>query len=376
VTTRYSAERAVSPSDGSIAFVVIDEDFNTHAESVAYLAWLRALDRSPHTERIYAGRIAVFLTYCEANRLDWRTVSVDDLSGFLRYLIREPIGGFDKAAGKLRFQLPGTANAVMTAVCEFLRFAAARKWVAMDIVDSLSHPKYLRHAPPGYDFGEDRQFRTVPGRAVRFRTVQSAPAALEPREVEIVLSRLSNIRDRLLVTLLAESGVRIGEALGLRRDDMHLLSSSKALGCKTQGPHLHVRRRLNANGALAKSRAPRSIPVTHDLAGLYADYQHARSLLDGADTDFVFVNMRHHPIGAPMRYQNAKKMFDRISDQVGFSVRPHMFRHSAATRWIEEGMPRDVVQALLGHASSASMEPYLHPTEAAKRQAVDRCAPK
>lgn len=316
----------------------------------------------------------MFLTYCGMKRLDWRTVSVDDLSGFLRYLVREPRKGLDKTSGKPRFRSPGTANAVLTAVCEFLKFAAARKWVAMDVVESLSHPKYLRYAPPGYDLGEDRQFRTVPGRAVRFRTAQSAPEALDPREVEVVLRGLSNVRDRLLVTLLAESGVRIGEALGLRREDMHLLSSSKALGCGTKGPHLHVRRRLNANGALAKSRSPRSIPVTNELAGLYADYQHERSLLGAADSDFVFVNLHRPPIGAPMRYHNAKKMFDRISGDVGFSVRPHMFRHSAATRWIEQGVPRDVIRALLGHASAASMECYFHPTDAAKRQAVDRCA--
>jgi integrase len=51
-----------------------------------------------------------------------------------------------------------------------------------------------------------------------------------------------------------------------------------------------------------------------------------------------------------------------------------MLRHSAASRWIESGVARDVVQHLLGHASAASMEPYLHPTDAAKRAAVERAA--
>jgi integrase len=83
----------------------------------------------------------------------------------------------------------------------------------MDVVESLSHPKYLRYAPAGYDWGEDQQFRTVPGRAVRFRTMESAPESLEPSEVESVLRTVSNIRDRLLVTVLAESGVRIDKTL-------------------------------------------------------------------------------------------------------------------------------------------------------------------
>lgn len=69
-----------------------------------------------------------------------------------------------------------------------------------------------------------------------------------------------------------------------------------------------------------------------------------------------------------------KKLFDRVTVDLGFKVRPHMLRHSAATRWVAAETPRDVVQALLGHVSSASMQVYLHPTDAAKRQAVERLA--
>jgi hypothetical protein len=92
-----------------------------------------------------------------------------------------------------------------------------------------------------------------------------------------VLAALPRVRDKLLVAILAQSGMRIGEALGLRREDMHLLASNNVLGCAVRGPHIHVRRRANANGSLAKSRFPRSIPVTADVVDLYADYQFERN---------------------------------------------------------------------------------------------------
>jgi hypothetical protein len=86
--------------------------------------------------------------------------------------------------------------------------------------------------------------------------------------------------------------MRIGEALGLRREDMHLLASNNVLGCSVRDPHIHVRRRANANGSFAKSRFPRSIPVTADVVDLYADYQFERSEIpEGDSTDFVFVNL-------------------------------------------------------------------------------------
>jgi integrase/recombinase XerD len=167
--------------------------------------------------------------------------------------------------------------------------------------------------------------------------------------------------------------MRIGEALGLRREDMHLLASNNILGCGVRGPHIHVRRRANANGSLAKSRFPRSIPVTTDVVDLYADYQFERSEIPEGDlSDFVFVNLYKPPLGEPLRYHNTKKLFERLSRTVGFSLTPHMFRHSAATQWLESGTPRDVVQALLGHVSPASMSVYFHPTNETMRAAIER----
>ena len=170
--------------------------------------------------------------------------------------------------------------------------------------------------------------------------------------------------------------MRIGEALGLRREDMHLLASSRAVGCEVEGPHVHVRRRRdNANGALAKARFPRSIPVTAEVVGYYADYVHERDrVAEAADCDMVFVNLFRAPLGRPMNYQNAKDMFDRLARAAGFTARPHMLRHSAATRWIRSGVGRDVAGSLLGHVSPSSIQPYIHVDDQDKREAVERVA--
>jgi len=71
---------------------------------------------------------------------------------------------------------------------------------------------------------------------------------------------------------------------------MHLLPDSRSLGCATVGAHIHVRHRANANGALAKSRFPRSVPASDAVLAGYADYQHERAGLAGDDgTDLVLV---------------------------------------------------------------------------------------
>jgi site-specific recombinase XerD len=124
---------------------------------------------------------------------------------------------------------------------------------------------------------------------------------------------------------------------------------------------------------LAKSRTSRHVPVTADLVAFYTDYRYERDRVAAAAViDMVFVNIFRPPLGSAMSYSGAKDVFDRLAHTVGHALRPHMLRHSAATRWLREGVSRDVVQRLLGHRSIQSMERYRHVDAAELRQAVER----
>ncbi|MET7717819.1 tyrosine-type recombinase/integrase [Streptomyces sp. NPDC005407] len=373
----YRAERALRPVDGSIAWVVVGEDFSLHEEACAFLAGLRARGRSSNTERVYAGRVAVYLSWCEANGVDCTRPALLDLARFLRWLVAEPLPARSRdGSGVPRFRSEATANAVMTGVCEFLRFGARHGWVPAEVAASLTEPRYLAYLPSGFDPGEQGQFRNVRARMLKYSAAVEGPQWLSDEQIEQLRSAAVRGRDRLLVSLLACTGMRIGEALGLHRQDMHLLSNSAMLGCQVTGPHVHVRRRLDANGALAKSRFPRWIPVTEELVDAYTEYLHERAarVSGEADSEAVFVNLYAGRLGRPMTYVAAKDMFDRLARRVGFEARPHMLRHSAATRWIRSGIERDVVQRLLGHASASSLDVYLHADDDELRDAVTRVA--
>lgn len=296
---------------------------------------------------------------------------------FKRWLVTSPIPSPRRdGSGPDRLRSTGTADAILGTVCEFLRFCARHDLADRDRVGRLHEPRYLRFLRPGFEAGEDEQFRTVRSRMLRFAVAEKAFEFIEPDRMEDLVAAAGNPRDRFLVASVAMTGVRIGEALGLHREDMHFLADSRVLGCPLAGPHLHVRRRLNANGALAKSRFPRSVPVPPEAITLYADYAHERhQRLGGEDGNpLVLVNLYRPPLGAGMSYSNAKEMFDRLAVATGLTVRPHLLRHTAATTWLRQGTPRDTVQALLGHVSPSSMQPYLHPNEDDKRVAVERGA--
>lgn len=356
--------------------MVVSSEYELHVEACAYLASLRMADRSINTERTYAPRVALYLSYCTDHGLDWKKPGLPGLARFLHWLIDEPLPSrARKKAVEERFRDKKTANQIMTTVCQFLRFCSQQGWVSAETVAQLSEQKYLSCLPPGYDPGEEGQFRTVRTKAIKFEVAVEGYEWLNPAQFTTIIGLTRHARDRFLVALLAGTGVRIGEALGLRREDMHFLSNSAGLGCQVAGPHIHVRRRRNSNGALAKARMPRWIPVTDELVTLYADYVFERDQVgEAADVDMVFVNLFKAPLGRAMTYHNAKDLFDRLAAKAGFPARPHMLRHTAATTWIRNKTPRDVVKNLMGHVAESSMEPYVHATDEDKREAVERVA--
>src|SRR5207342_2558928 len=121
-------------------------------------------------------------------------------------------------------------------------------------------------------------------------------------DIVALLRVCRSARDRLIVLLMARAGLRRGEVCGLRRGDVHLLADSRSLGCDVARAHLHVvRREDNPNGAWAKSRRQRAVPLDFLVVLAFDTYALERMTVSGAaGGDFVVVNLFRGRIGAPM----------------------------------------------------------------------------
>jgi integrase len=126
------------------------------------------------------------------------------------------------------------------------------------------------------------------------------PRTLDPGQVTEILGACEHLSDRFLMALLAETGIRIGQALGLRHADF--LSRKRELRI--------VPRADNANGARAKVAATTVVPVSVPLVRLYSEYMHAE--YGEIDSDYVFVNLWGGRRGIPMSYPTVCKL---VADQ-------------------------------------------------------------
>ena len=168
---------------------------------------------------------------------------------------------------------------ISNVVCEMFKFAAAEgMW-------QESNLNRLFEITPVQDYGpSDRRHylstSVILQRRHRLRPQRSSQRDAPVDVVKEILAACGNVRDVLFIALLATTGLRRGEALGLRLSDLHFLPTSTSLGCPIEGPHLHVVPRPNSNHAQVKNEKPRVVPVTAGLVNLYETYR-----LDGNSAD-------------------------------------------------------------------------------------------
>ncbi|HEX3756534.1 MAG TPA: tyrosine recombinase XerC [Rhizomicrobium sp.] len=141
-------------------------------------------------------------------------------------------------------------------------------------------------------------------------------------------------RDTALLTLLYGAGLRIGEALSLKRGDVPLGATLTILG---------------------KGRKERSVPVLPVLAEALQTYA-AKIPFPGAASSPLFLSRR----GRPMSAREAQGLMQRLRGSLGLSERatPHALRHSFATHLLQGGGDLRSVQELLGHASLSTTQIY------------------
>ena len=174
-------------------------------------------------------------------------------------------------------------------------------------------------------------------------------------------------------TTLLYTGMRVGELLALRWQDVDLIAGSarivRTVTVDRDG------REVIAEGA--KSRASnRTVPLVGPCLTALKAHQaalKARRLKAGpawVEHDIVFPG----PLGAPLRRRSASSRFASLVERHGLpALSPHGLRHSCATLLLEDGVHPKIVSELLGHSSIAvTLDVYGHVGEGLKRAAAER----
>jgi integrase len=379
--------QAVDVAGEQRTWTVLGADHLPIAAIEDFLEHHRVIGSSPNTVRAYAKGLERWWRFLAAENVGWEDPGVGVLRAFVTWL-RTGLGpvvtaidgdGADASEGPAE----ATVAARLAAVVSFYRFQhevhGRGAALARASTRSLRRGRY-RPMLAHLDGRRARLASPLPVRAVASRP----PPVLTPAQVEAMLDACArfepvagewrgSLRDRLLFAVLAETGMRLGEALCLVHADWHT--------GRGETPFIEVTPREHPHGLRVKGGRARRVYVSDALERLYSDY--LWSLAGTAELVgrvlcedwFVFVNLAREPRFAPMRPENVYSKVDRLrrrlGDAVPAAVTPHWFRHTHATALLLGGVPEHVVMRRLGHADiQTTIDQYGWVSEDAQMRAV------
>ncbi len=191
--------------------------------------------------------------------------------------------------------------------------------------------------------------------------------SLDDNEIEKMLSvcdfsgpsgrnLLTHNRNRLMILVLVDAGLRVGEMVPLKWRDLVTENQSN--------PVLHLK------AELTKTKIPRVIPLTGRLReAIMLLHNELQRYNFGFADDFVF-------LGTGLNFHITTRQVRRIiaaisTKALNYSISPHKLRHTFATRLLRYTSTR-VVQELLGHKSLSSTQIYTHPNSTDLRDAINK----
>ncbi len=261
---------------------------------------------SPHTLRAYTDDLSRFLAFLNIHmgavpdQALLAKVAPADIRAFVTDRRKDGLG-------------PRGVQRALAAIRSFFRFLTRENMLDNPAARSVRTPRIARSLP---------------------RPLSEADAARLLTEAADQKIEWLAARDVALFTLLYGAGLRISEALSLKRGDVPLGRSLSILG---------------------KGNKERHVPLLPIIAEAMATYADAIPYSGEADKP-VFLSAR----GKAMSPREAQKLMQNLRGRLGLSEKatPHALRHSFATHILAHGGDLRAVQELLGHAALSTTQTY------------------
>jgi len=187
---------------------------------------------------------------------------------------------------------------------------------------------------------------------------RNRPDALTSKQLKGLFDNIDRdtcigIRDYALYALMYLTGLRVGEVHALNIDSIDLKKKT-----------LHV---------IGKGKKIRTLHINDELFKVISEYLAVRHFFyDSKKTDALFVSKKGNRLAIRTMEDNFRKLVCKTGLKVRFNITCHTLRHTFASHLNDKGVDMLVIQSLMGHLSSRSTEPYIHPAQEKIREAMEK----
>ena len=267
------------------------------------------------------------------------------------------------------------AQSILSAVCvlrhflSFLSFLGRREIEEVNRADLeafveheqdrglkiLTVRTYLSHAHAFLNFLIEEEIlpAEILRRRIRLKLPQQLPRAIDPDDVERLLSVITPSRDRAMILVLLRTGMRIGELLVTKVRDVNLKECTITIW---QGE---------------KNRRGRVVYFSEDARDALMVWLKQR--------DVSKPNLFYSQYGDRLTYGGARLIFKKYLTKAGLGESPytvHCLRHTFASEMLNAGMRLEALQQLLGHDCIEMTRRYARLTDKTRKEEYFRAMAK
>ena len=184
------------------------------------------------------------------------------------------------------------------------------------------------------------------------------PSALTPQQISLLFKSIDTdtilgIRDYAAYALMYQLGLRVGEVHDLNLSSLDL--------------------NKNKISVIGKGKKLRTLHVNDELIEILCQYLAVRErFLNSWLTPALFVSKKGNRLAIRTMEDNLKNILLQTDFHVPFNVSCHTLRHSMASHLNDKNVDILIIQSILGHSSTRSTEPYIHPSADSIRKAMEK----
>jgi integrase/recombinase XerC len=262
---------------------------------------------SAHTVLAYKKDLDQFILFCTdmIGEFDVNKVNTKLVRGWVIYLMENQL-------------TPRSVNRKVSSVKAFFRFLMKGKVLDNNPAANLPLPKIRKKLP---NFVEEKNLHHL-------------------LDDGFFPDSFTGIRDKLIVTLLYGTGIRLAELLKLKDSSID-----------TSGYLMKV---------TGKRQKERVIPYPRSINNLLFQYISERESRFGSTPETLLVTDKGNPVYEKLIYRIVTRSLGQVTSLEKKS--PHVLRHTYATHLLNKGADLNAVKELLGHSSLAATEIYTHTT--------------
>jgi len=187
---------------------------------------------------------------------------------------------------------------------------------------------------------------------------RNRPSALTPQQINLLFKAMDThtilgIRDYAVYALMYQLGLRVGEVHSLNLANLDIKN--------------------NKISVIGKGKKPRTLHMNDELIEILCQYLALRDqFCNSWLTPSLFVSKKGNRLAIRTMEDNLKKILLYVPFEVPFNISCHTLRHSMASHLNDNKVDILVIQSILGHSSTRSTEPYIHPSQDSIRKAMEK----